>query len=207
MLKGFVTLDGPKICKAEMQIHLPLWSKNSTVLLCLDPSSTVSLPQITHCHTLIELALESLALVQYNSQARSAIAGLADAIRYCNEAVRALDNPGDAFPMTHATMVGAPDDLAVCFGVQNARIVAIVYLISATSTSSLSLPTARTPSRIPSLFTSSHPLASASSDTLVRVDSVVPALTIVHEVLTHCIAELASLWGELGKVLSLYPHD
>ena len=112
--------------------------------------------------------------------------------------------------LTVATLIGAPEDLVVSFGVQNACIVATAHLqphlggLNATS-SSLSLPKHHSRSSLIHLGTGSaghHALGSGNpAENLVRVDSVVPAFTAAHEMLLYCTYSLNLLKDELCKCL------
>lgn len=105
--------------------------------------------------------------------------------------------------MVPAVFSGAPEDLSVSFGVQNARIVAAAYVANphagATAMSTFSGSSLRGASRS-SLV--SHPLI-PPHEMLVKVDSIVPALTAAHEMLAHCISNLFSLLSPLQKMRNL----
>ncbi|PJF16703.1 hypothetical protein PSACC_03484 [Paramicrosporidium saccamoebae] len=170
VLKGFVTLDGPRISKAEIQLHLPTWNKGHPVPVHLHPDHTTILPQISTCGTLIELAIQSIVSAKEDYSELVATA-LEDAERYCRQALGTLENSDNSFPMVQAVFTGAPEDLTVSFGVQNARIVAAAYVSSPLfATSSLSGNSSLRGASRSSLI--GYPLNN-SHDMLVRVDSSV----------------------------------
>lgn len=201
MLKGFVTLDGPKISKAEIQIHLPTWNKGHPVPVHLDPAHPTELPQISLCSTLIELAAQSTLQAADDVQAVTVAAALNEAINFCRQAISVLENGDGTHPMVHAQLASGPEDLMLSFGVQNARIVAAAYISTPVGTPSTTSLRSNSTSRgsLPG-----HPLSNAP-EMLVRVDSVVPALTAAHEMLVHCISNLSNMHSQLFKMLKL--HD
>lgn len=204
VLKGYVTLDGARICKAEIQLLLPSWSRGHPASLHLGPESPVELAQISICSTLISLAkrqILSMCLDDPTVAVLSSIRNrLAEAIAYCKQAIAALENADFSYPLTTAPFLGAPDDLTICFGMQNARIVAVAYTKSAAAghpSGTGSHP--RLLSRTSSLLSGAQPTA-GQPETIARVDSIVPALTAAHEMLLYCMHSLCLLKDEIAKV-------
>lgn len=197
VLKGYVTLDGPRISKAEIHLHLPTWNKGHPVPVHLE--NPVVLPQISNCSTFIELSMQSLLSAKHEKSAFLILESLVDAIRYCRQALDSLENSNNTCPMVRAIFSGAPDDLAVSFGIQNARIVAAAYVSTPISASTLSGTSMRGSSKS-SLV--GHPLTNMH-EVLVRVDSVVPALTAAHEMLVYCIYNLSNLHSQIRKLVNI----
>lgn len=204
VLKGYVTLDGSRICKAEIQLLLPSWSKGHPTSLHLSPESPVELLQISICSTLISLAKKQIMSMFLDDPSMAILSStenyLADAISYCKQAISVLENADFSQPPTTASFSGAPDDLAICFGVQNARIVATAYTKSAAagylSGGAGSHP--RLLSRTSSLLSGTQSVA-GQPEIVARVDSIVPALTAAHEMLLYCTHSLSLLRDEISK--------
>ena len=229
ILKGYVTLDGARICKAEIQLLLPSWGKgHHPVSLHLTPEQPVNLLQVSHCSLLIEAALNELEISEDITSPGFVMHALENAIKYCRDAIAILENKDSSHPLANVTMQGAPPGLTISFGVQDARIFATARLHSQTfslgSSAAVSGSNGTIQAGINSPLTSSGSHIRAGSQTLVysprtstasvhergvhsgggdtlvvRVDSVVPALTATHELLIYCTYSLNLLLDELIK--------
>lgn len=203
VLKGYVTLDGPRICKAEIQLLLPSWSKGHPASLHLNPDSPVELTQISISSTLISLAKKQITSIFLEEPATAVLSltenRLVDAIAYCKQAISTLENADLSYPPTTAAFLGAPEDLTICFGVQNARIVATAYTKSIASGHLSGLGShPRLLSRTSSLLGGTQ-YATAQPETIARVDSIIPSLTAAHEMLLYCAHSLSLLRDEVSK--------
>lgn len=236
VLKGFVTLDGPKIEKAEIQILLPAWNKGHPIQMRLDPDSPIIMPQISSCALLVSNAMEQLSLAQSEAQPVEVARLLTEAIKYCRSALSLLSNVDGQQPLVVGKLLDPPEGLIVSFGVQNARILATAYISGGhegsssnslnNSTQGSSASTVRSMSRgsiggsvLPKSLSTSYKTIDRGSgivspgttsnhtETLVRVDSAVPALTATNEMLQHVIHNLTMLRTQMQKILGLVVNN
>lgn len=205
MLKGFVTLDGHRIGRAEVQLNFPTWNKGHPMSIHLDPEHPVDIPQIIICSNLVDLAISAIRKGQSEAFPPSILSHFGEALGHCERAVRILENPLNEHVPTRARLVGAPEDLTLSFGVQNCRIVAIVQSIQSASQSSLATGTSsasslRVSSRA-SFMGGSGFAPPPSPEVLVQVDSMVPALTAARELLQRSLEALTRLHRQLSDLL------
>lgn len=198
VLKGFVTLEGQRIVKAEIQIQLPAWNKGNLLSLSLHPEYPVDLPQIHACSKLIELSSAALDLVLDCRDPFLICNFLDDSVSYAQEALTVIENVNQVYPMTAAKLVGCPDDLLISFGVQNCGIVATVSVDPAPGGTNVSFVRSLRPGSKSSL---SSVFGSSQAECIVKVESAAPSLTAAHAMLVHCINKITMLRSSLSKLL------
>lgn len=197
-MKGYITLEGPSISKAEIQIQLPAWNKGNVLTLSLHPEYPTDLPQIHTCGKLIELAFASLEPVFECRDPISIGNLLDDAANYVLEALKVLENTHQSYPMTVAKLNGCPDDLFISFGVQNCAVIATL--------SAASQPNSTNYSFVKSIKTGSKSslstvLGTSSTENIVWVESPAPSLTAAHAMLTFCVNKVTTLRSSLAKIV------
>lgn len=203
MLKGFVTLDGHRVGRAEVQLNFPTWNKGHPMSIHLDPEHPVDLPQIIICSNLVELAISAIRKGQNEAFPPSILGHFSEALGHCERAVRILENPLNEHAPMRARLVGAPEDLTLSFGVQNCRIVAIIQSIQSASQSSLATSASASSARLSSRtsFMAGGSFAPPTPEVLVQVDSMVPALTAARELLQRSLETLTRLYRQLCDLL------
>lgn len=182
MLKGFVIIDGPLICKAEIQVQNDLWKKSAPVFINWNPDSPPEIPQFRTFRRFIDLSISSLNKAFRSKSWSDCHNRLKLAKSYCLSAAKILENPENE-TAAHASLNIGQSELYIKFCIQKFRLETTVQFLS-TNFSNVSSQSLRSHSKNSSSFDPQ------SLNDQIRVESVIPLLTACHEIINYVDSRL-----------------